>query len=72
MKGCLVAKGEAEVYYRFGVTMEWDTAAMQCIVEEAGGIFRQLDDTEMTYNRENSRNEKGFYAINHPANKLMF
>ncbi len=52
--------------------MEWDTAAMQCIVEEAGGIFRQLDDTEMTYNRENSRNEKGFYAINHPANKLMF
>ncbi|ANX00237.1 3'(2'),5'-bisphosphate nucleotidase CysQ [Thermoclostridium stercorarium subsp. leptospartum DSM 9219] len=72
IKGCLVAKGEAEVYYRFGVTMEWDTAAMQCIVEEAGGIFRQLDDTEMTYNRENSRNEKGFYAINHPANKLMF
>lgn len=71
IKGCLVAKGEAEVYYRFGYTMEWDTAAMQCIVEEAGGIFRQMDDSEMTYNRENSLNEKGFYVINHPANKLI-
>lgn len=70
IKGCLIAKGEAEVYYRFGHTMEWDTAAMQCIVEEAGGIFRQMDDSEMTYNRENSLNEKGFYVLNHPRNKL--
>lgn len=70
IKGCLIAKGEAEVYYRFGPTMEWDTAAMQCIVEEAGGIFRQMDDSEMTYNRINNLNEKGFYVINHPANKL--
>jgi 3'(2'), 5'-bisphosphate nucleotidase len=70
IKGCLIAKGEAEVYYRFGYTMEWDTAAMQCIVEEAGGIFRQMDDSEMTYNRVNNLNEKGFYVINHPENKL--
>ena len=58
------------MYYRFGLTMEWDTAAMQCIVEEAGGVFRQMDDSEMTYNRVNSLNEKGFYVINHPANRL--
>lgn len=70
IKGCLVAKGEAEVYYRFGYSMEWDTAAMQCIVEEAGGIFRQMDDSEMTYNRVNCLNEKGFYAINNFKNKL--
>ncbi len=70
IKGCLIARGEAEVYYRFGYTMEWDTAAMQCIVEEAGGVFRQMDDSEMTYNRVNSLNEKGFYIINHPANQL--
>lgn len=70
IKGCLIARGEAEVYYRFGKTMEWDTAAMQCIVEEAGGILRQMDDSEMTYNRVNNVNEKGFYIINHPANKL--
>ncbi|MCR5452302.1 MAG: 3'(2'),5'-bisphosphate nucleotidase CysQ, partial [Lachnospiraceae bacterium] len=39
LKGCLVAKGEADIYFRHNPTMEWDTAAMQCIVEEAGGIF---------------------------------
>lgn len=36
---------------------------MQCIVEEAGGIFRQMDGTEMLYNRENNLNEKGFYVV---------
>ncbi|MCR4740297.1 MAG: 3'(2'),5'-bisphosphate nucleotidase CysQ [Lachnospiraceae bacterium] len=64
LKGCLVAKGDAEVYFRYNPTMEWDTAAMQCIVEEAGGVFRQMDDSEMLYNRENSLNDKGFYACN--------
>jgi len=72
IKGCLIAAGEAEIYYRPNPTMEWDTAAMQCIVEEAGGIFRQLDDTEMLYNRENTRNEKGFYILNTIKNKLRF
>ena len=70
LKGCVVAKGEAEVYYRFNPTMEWDTAAMQCIVEEAGAIFRQMDDTPMLYNREDSLNAKGFYIINSIDNKL--
>lgn len=70
IKGCMIAKGEAEVYYRFGYTMEWDTAAMQCIVEQAGGIFRQMDGSEMTYNRVNSLNEKGFYVINNLQNQL--
>lgn len=68
LKGCLIAKGEAEAYYRFGLTSEWDTAAMQCIVEEAGGVFRQLDSSEMTYNRENTLNEKGFYIVNDKEN----
>ena len=70
LKGCLIAKGEAEVYYRYNPTMEWDTAAMQCIAEEAGAIFKQMDDTEMLYNRENSLNEKGFYIINHIKNRI--
>lgn len=70
LKGCVIAKGEAEVYYRFNPTMEWDTAAMQCIVEEAGAIFKQMDDTEMLYNREDSLNSKGFYIINSMANKM--
>ena len=70
LKGCLVAKGDADIYFRHNPTMEWDTAAMQCIVEEAGGIFRQMDDSQMTYNRDDSLNAKGFYAINVPANRL--
>ena len=70
LKGCLVAKGEADVYFRHNPTMEWDTAAMQCIVEEAGGIFMQMDDTPMLYNREDSLNSKGFYAINSTKNRL--
>lgn len=70
LKGCIIAKGEAEVYYRFNPTMEWDTAAMQCIVEEAGAVFRQMDDQEMRYNRENCLNAKGFYIINCPENKM--
>ncbi|MFI3202224.1 MAG: 3'(2'),5'-bisphosphate nucleotidase CysQ [Eubacteriales bacterium] len=70
LKGCLVAKGEAEIYYRHNPTMEWDTAAMQCIAEEAGAIFKQMDDSEMLYNRENSLNEKGFYIINTRKNRI--
>lgn len=70
LKGCLIAKGEADIYYRHTPTMEWDTAAMQCIAEEAGAVFRQMDDTPMRYNRENSLNEKGFYIINSIDNKL--
>ena len=70
LKGCLVAKGDAEVYYRYNPTMEWDTCAMQCIAQQAGAIFRQMDDTEMFYNREDSLNAKGFYIINRSENRL--
>lgn len=70
LKGCMIAKGEADIYYRHTPTMEWDTAAMQCIVEEAGAVFRQMDDTPMLYNREDSLNAKGFYILNSMDNKL--
>lgn len=71
LKGCMVAAGEADVYYRFNPTMEWDTAAMQCIAEEAGAVFCQMDGSPMTYNRENSQNAKGFYLINREENRLL-
>jgi 3'(2'), 5'-bisphosphate nucleotidase len=70
LKGCMIAEGLAEVYYRFGYTCEWDTCAMQCVVEQAGGIFMQGDQSEMTYNRENTLNEKGFIILNRMENKL--
>lgn len=68
LKGCLVAQKNADVYYRFGLTCEWDTAAMQCIVEQAGAIVRQMDNTELLYNRENTLNEKGFFIVNREEN----
>lgn len=64
LKGCMVTTEEADIYYRFGLTCEWDTCAMQCIVEQAGGIFRQMDNSKMTYNRKNTLNELGFYIVN--------
>ena len=40
IKGCLIAKGEAEMSYRFSSnTKEWDTCAMQALVEQAGGFI---------------------------------
>jgi 3'(2'), 5'-bisphosphate nucleotidase len=43
LKFCLVAEGLADLYPRFGPTMEWDTAAAQAVVEAAGGAVRLLD-----------------------------
>lgn len=42
-KFCLIAEGSADVYPRFGPTMEWDTAAGQAILEAAGGRVMALD-----------------------------
>ncbi|MCL2158202.1 MAG: 3'(2'),5'-bisphosphate nucleotidase CysQ [Oscillospiraceae bacterium] len=70
LKGCLIAEGSADVYYRFGPTMEWDTCAVQCVVEESGGVFMQADHSEMRYNRENSVNDKGFIILNKMENRL--
>lgn len=36
IKFCRVAEGAADLYVRFGRTMEWDTAAGHCILEESG------------------------------------
>eukprot|EP00878_Enallax_costatus_P018769 GHUV01019778.1.p1 GENE.GHUV01019778.1~~GHUV01019778.1.p1 ORF type:complete len:257 (+),score=70.28 GHUV01019778.1:557-1327(+) len=41
LKLLLVAEGEADVYPRLAPTMEWDTAAADIIVREAGGVVLQ-------------------------------
>ena len=70
IKGCMIAEGAADAYYRFGPTHEWDTCAMQAVVENAGGVFLQGDCSAMTYNRENTLNEKGFIILNKKENLL--
>lgn len=57
LKFCMVAEGKADIYYRHGPTMEWDTAAGQAVVEAAGGkVFQQTGDTPFTYNKESLLN----------------
>ena len=51
LKFCLIADGSADIYPRTGPTMEWDTAAAQCVVEEAGGSVAALDGSPMLYNK---------------------
>jgi 3'(2'), 5'-bisphosphate nucleotidase len=57
LKFLLLAKGEAHVYPRIAPTMEWDTAAAQIILEEAGGKVVVYETGEpMRYNREDLLN----------------
>ena len=66
LKFCLVAEGRAHVYPRLGPTMEWDTAAGQAIVEEAGGSVREAgSDRLLSYNKMNLLNPH-FVAMNIP------
>lgn len=51
IKFCLVAAGEADLYPRFGRTMEWDTAAGQAVLEAAGGAVTTLDGAPLTYGK---------------------
>jgi len=50
LKSCWVAEGKADIYARFGPTSEWDTAAAQCIVEEAGGSITDTQLEPLCYN----------------------
>jgi len=49
LKFCLVAEGSADVYPRLGLTSLWDTAAAQCVVEQAGGGVIQLTGEPLSY-----------------------
>jgi len=50
IKFCLIAEGKADLYPRFGETFFWDTAAGQCIVEEAGGQVIDVKGNTLRYN----------------------
>ena len=54
LKCCLVADGRADLYLRVGPTCEWDTAAGQCIVEEAGGQLSNYAGRPLRYNTQDS------------------
>ncbi len=62
LKSCLVAEGRADVYPCFGPTGEWDTAAAQCIVEEAGGKMVDTQLNALRYNTRDSLINPDFFA----------
>lgn len=49
LKFCRVAEGKADLYPRFGRTMEWDTCAPQAVLEAAGGSVVTLDGLPLQY-----------------------
>jgi len=51
LKFCRLAEGIADLYQRFGRTMEWDTAAPQAVLEAAGGTVCTLDGAPLLYGK---------------------
>lgn len=57
LKFCMVAEGKADIYYRHGPTMEWDTGAGQAIVEAAGGrVYEGIGPKQFVYNKTSMLN----------------
>ena len=52
LKFCRLAEGIADVYPRFGRTMEWDTCAPQAVLEASGGTVRTLDGNTLRYGKD--------------------
>lgn len=66
LKFCLVAEGRADVYLRDLPTMEWDTAAAQCVVESAGGLVLDLSGKPLSYGKPGLKNS-AFVTVGDPA-----
>ena len=60
LKFCLIAEGGADLYPRFGPTMEWDTAAGDAVLRAAGGMTRTLDGAPLRYGKRRQPPLKDF------------
>jgi 3'(2'), 5'-bisphosphate nucleotidase len=56
VKFCMIAEGSADLYPRFGRTMEWDTAAGHAILQAAGGRVETTDGRPLTYGKPGFEN----------------
>lgn len=63
LKFCVVAEGRADIYPRLGPTSEWDTAAAQAVVEQAGGKVLELDGKPLSYNAKSEILNPWFIVI---------
>ncbi|RVP33082.1 3'(2'),5'-bisphosphate nucleotidase [Sinorhizobium meliloti] len=60
LKFCLLAEGKADVYPRFGRTMEWDTAAGDAVLKAAGGSVVRLDGSRLLYGKTVQEEDSAF------------
>jgi len=70
LKGCMIAAGKADVYFRFGPISEWDICAMNIIIDEAGGILTNLSNQKIQYNSEEPKIH-GFIVSNNRAHDKL-
>ena len=63
LKFCVIAEGGADIYPRLGLTSEWDTAAAQAVVEQAGGSVVELDGKPLSYNAKEDILNPWFFVI---------
>ena len=66
LKFCRIAAGELDVYPRLGPTSEWDTAAGQCVLEQAGGQLLTPDGQPFRYNQRETLLNGDFIALGDP------
>ncbi|MCI0467269.1 MAG: 3'(2'),5'-bisphosphate nucleotidase CysQ [Beijerinckiaceae bacterium] len=59
LKFCLLAEGKADVYPRFGPTMEWDTAAGDAVLRAAGGIVTDAERHPLHYGKSGAQFRNG-------------
>ena len=60
LKFCLLAEGTADIYPRFGRTMEWDTAAGDAVLRAAGGVTLCTDGAPFLYGKRNQSGDSDF------------
>lgn len=60
LKFCLLASGEADLYPRFGRTMEWDTAAGDAVLRAAGGETVTLSGEPLRYGKRQHADDVDF------------
>ena len=72
LKFCIIAKGDADCYPRFGATSEWDTAAGEIIARSAGANIVDLNNRSLKYNKRESYINPDFIVSNCPENQIKF
>jgi 3'(2'), 5'-bisphosphate nucleotidase len=73
LKFCVVAEGLADVYPRFGPTMEWDTAAADAVLRAAGGVVLDPSGAALVYGKAEAGLRNGaFVAWGDPAAAFRF